>query len=68
MVITFFAGILCGSQENALLYEPIQQVSLTTIPALKYSDLFIDMALEKEAGEDSDATEDTDHEKSPATD
>ena len=36
-----------SSKENSLLYHPMQQISLQSIPALKYSDLFMDIALSR---------------------
>lgn len=37
-----------SSKENSLLYHPMQQISLQSIPALKYSDLFMDIALSRD--------------------
>jgi len=33
---------------DSLLYEPIKTTSLTTIPALKYSDLFVDLVTDQD--------------------
>lgn len=54
-------------KENSLLYHPVKETSLTVIPALKYSDLFVDAwkmkkdfdNAEEEGEEDADDEENT---------
>lgn len=43
------------NKNGSLLYEPFQSISLSTIPALKYSDLFIDLTLSKSQNTNKDS-------------
>lgn len=57
------------SKKGSLLYQPIQHISLQTIPALRYSDLFIDLALskDKQASEETSEQETEDAETEEST-
>lgn len=41
-------------KKESLLYRPIKQISLTTIPALRYSDLFMDMTMVDDSEEEKE--------------